>query len=100
MRLYQYADLFKEKREMMKTKIDLERGDEMRFTPNLSATKSAKTLKTIKESPSKDILLLSVKKPGSIHKKRTKYYDSLGAKSTRKSDFQTKTTIYNLSMDK
>jgi hypothetical protein len=90
LRLYQYADLFKEKRDQMKTKIDNERGEEMRFTPKLTSTKSSKALKTVRErTPAKDITLLSVKKPGSLLKKKPGYYDHLSSHSARKNHSKT-----------
>lgn len=65
LRLYQYADLFKEKKEQLKDKLESERGQEMRFTPKISSVRSDKLLKTVKERdyPS-EISLLTVKKPG------------------------------------
>jgi len=93
LRLYQYADLFKEKREQMKEKYDHERGEELRFTPKLIASStSSKLLKTVKEiGHNNDISLLSVQKPGAIYKKRQKYYDNLGTHSARKSSSKSKT---------
>lgn len=108
LRLYQYADLFKEKKESLKEKFESERGQEMRFTPKLSSGRSSKMLKTVKErNYASDITLLSVKKPGeNINKRRSKYYDSLGS-SAKKSPSKGKkikehskgfsTTIYSQS---
>lgn len=50
LRLYQYADIFKEKREKMKDHINTERGEEIRFTPKLETVKTNKMLETVNEN--------------------------------------------------
>lgn len=52
LRLYQYADQFKENKEKLKEKIDSERGEEIRFTPKLQTTKVNSQLETVKEHTS------------------------------------------------
>ena len=49
LRLYQYADKFKDKREQMKKKYDSERGEEIRFTPKLETAKANNELDIIRE---------------------------------------------------
>lgn len=49
LRLYEYADKFKEKRDKLKEQLDSERGEEIRFTPKLETTRSNSQLEVIKE---------------------------------------------------
>lgn len=49
LRLYQYADKFRDKREKMKKKYDSERGEEIRFTPKLETAKANSELDVIRE---------------------------------------------------
>ena len=49
LRLYQYADKFKEKREQMKEKYEHQRGEEIRFTPILETTNNSKLRRTLND---------------------------------------------------
>lgn len=49
LRLYEYADKFKENKEKKKLQIDNERGNEIRFTPKLETEKFNSQLEVVKE---------------------------------------------------
>lgn len=49
LRLYAYADKFKENKKKMRSMIEIERGGEIRFTPQLETSRINKQLEVVKE---------------------------------------------------
>lgn len=72
MRLYAYADKFKEKRDKLKEQLDSERGEEIRFTPKLETSKSNKQLEIIKERKNVYENLYEDHQKREAHKKKLK----------------------------